>query len=186
MKRLSVIMVEVLVIGLVAFGCLHAPASQTDTNWITLLDGSNLDHWNRVGNANWRLEDGVVQADKGSGHLVSKNSYTDFQIRAEFWVDPAANSGIFIRCTEPQKISSRNSYEVNIYEKTPRPGLRHRRYVDVAKVSPMPKAGGRWNTLEITAKGPQLTVVFNGARTVKFRTANMLAGRSLFNIPQAS
>jgi hypothetical protein len=50
----------------------------------------------------------------------------------------------------------------------------------------MPKAGGRWNTLEITARGPQLTVVFNGARTVKFRTANMLAGRSLFNIPQAS
>jgi Domain of Unknown Function (DUF1080) len=121
MKRLSVIMVEVLVIGLVAFGCLHAPASQTDTNWITLLDGSNLDHWNRVGNANWRLEDGVVQADKGSGHLVSKNSYSDFQIRAEFWVDPAANSGIFIRCTEPQKISSQNSYEVNIYDKRPDP-----------------------------------------------------------------
>jgi hypothetical protein len=43
MKRLSVIMVEVLVIGLVAFGCLHGPGSQTDTNWITLLDGSNLD-----------------------------------------------------------------------------------------------------------------------------------------------
>ena len=88
MKRLSVSMVGVLVIGVVAFGCLHRPASQTDTNWSTLLDGSNLDHWNRVGNANWRLEEGVVQADKGSGHLVSKNSYTDFQIRAEVWVDP--------------------------------------------------------------------------------------------------
>ena len=49
MKGLSVIIVRVLVIGLVAFGCLHRPASQTDTNWITLLDGSSLDHWNRVG-----------------------------------------------------------------------------------------------------------------------------------------
>ena len=29
----------------------------------------------------------------------------------------------------------------------------------------MPKAGGRWNTLEITAKGSQLTVTFNGIRT---------------------
>jgi hypothetical protein len=25
--------------------------------------------------------------------------------------------------------------------------------VDIAKVSPMPKAGGRWNTYEIYAKG---------------------------------
>jgi hypothetical protein len=127
MKRLPIMMVRV-VIGLVAFGCLHRPASQTDTNWITLLDGSNLDHWNRIGNANRWLEDGVVQADKGSGHLVSKNSYTDFQIRAEVWVDPAANSGIFIRCTDPQEISSKNSYEVNIYDQPPRPGLRYRRH----------------------------------------------------------
>ena len=49
-----------------------------------------------------RLIDGVVQVDKGTGHLVSKNSYTDFQIRAEFWVDSDANSGIFIRCADPQ------------------------------------------------------------------------------------
>jgi putative component of toxin-antitoxin plasmid stabilization module len=32
------------------------------------------------------VEDKLLQADKGSGHLVSKNSYGDFQIRAEFWV----------------------------------------------------------------------------------------------------
>jgi hypothetical protein len=72
----------------------------------------------------------VVQADKGSGFLVSKKSYTDFQIRAEFWADPAANSGIFIRCTDPQKISSKNSYEINIYDKRPDPDYgtgRHRR-----------------------------------------------------------
>lgn len=176
MKRLSIMMVRVLVIGLVAFGCLHRPASQTDTNWITLLDGSSLDHWNRVGNANWRLEDGVVQADKGSGHLVSKNSYTDFQIRAEVWVDPAANSGIFIRCTDPQKISSKNSYEVNIYDQRPDPDYGTGAIVDVAKVSPMPKAGGRWNTVEITAKGPQLTVVFNGTRTVNVQDSKYARG----------
>ena len=38
--------------------------------------------------------------------------------------------------------------------------------VDVAKVFPMPKAGGKWNTNEITAKGAQVTVVFNGVKTV--------------------
>jgi hypothetical protein len=29
----------------------------------------------------------------------------------------------------------------------------------------MLKAGGKWSTYEITAKGPQLTVVLNGTRT---------------------
>jgi hypothetical protein len=38
--------------------------------------------------------------------------------------------------------------------------------VNVAKVTPMPKAGGKWNTFEITAKGSQLIVVLNGIKTV--------------------
>src|SRR5262249_23701918 len=54
-------------------------------------------NWNQIGDANWKLDDGVVIADKGNGFLISKNSYTDFQLRAEFWVDDDANSGIFIR-----------------------------------------------------------------------------------------
>jgi hypothetical protein len=176
MKRLSLIIIGLLTLGLTAFGCVHRPAGQADAGWVTLLDGSNFDHWNRIGNANWRLEDGTVQADKGSGHLVSKTSYTDFQIRAEVWVDPAANSGIFIRCTDPQKISSQNSYEVNIYDKRPDPDFGTGAIVDVAKVSPMPKAGGRWNTVEITAKGPQLTVIFNGVRTVNVQDSKYARG----------
>jgi hypothetical protein len=36
----------------------------------------------------------------------------------------------------------------------------------VAKVSPMPKAGGKWNTMRITARGDRFTVIFNGQKTV--------------------
>jgi Domain of Unknown Function (DUF1080) len=138
--------------------------------WITLLDGSSpktLDNWNRIGEANWRVEDGAVVADKGKGgHLVSKNSYKDFQIRAEFWADHTTNSGIFIRITDPKTISSKSAYEVNIYDQRPEPDYGTGAIVNVGKVSPMPKAGGKWNTYEITAKGPQLTVVLNGIKTV--------------------
>jgi hypothetical protein len=111
-----------------------------------------------------------VQADKkvgeGSAFLVSKNSYTDCQLRVEFWVDTAANSGIFIRCTDPQKITATTAYEVNIFDTRPDPSYGTGAIVNVAKVDPMPKAGGQWNTFEITAKGPQLTVVLNGIKTV--------------------
>ena len=35
--------------------------------WTTLFDGKNLDAFNKVGDANWSIVDGVVQADKGMG-----------------------------------------------------------------------------------------------------------------------
>ena len=33
----------------------------------------------------------------------------------------------------------------------------------------MPKAAGKWNTIEITAKGRHLVVVLNGQKTVDIR-----------------
>ena len=134
--------------------------------WVTLLDGTSLDNWNRTGDANWRIEGGAAVADKGNGYLVSKESYTDFEIRAEVWVDDDANSGIFIRNTDPKKPSSKTGYEVNIFDKRPGQDYATASIVDVAKPSVPQKAGGKWNTMEILAKGPSMTVVFNGVKTV--------------------
>jgi hypothetical protein len=144
----------------------HPASGQAAGEWVTLFDGKNLDHWHPIGDANWRLEDGVVVADRGSGFLVSKEAYTDFQLRVEFWVDEDANSGIFIRCTNPDKVGGDSAYEVNIYDKRPDPSYGTGAIVNVAKVEPMPKAGGKWNVYEITAKGPQFTVILNGHKTV--------------------
>jgi len=169
MKSLSVITIGALIVGLTVLGCSQQMSDQGDAEWITLLDNSNpktLDNWNRIGDANWRAEDGVIVADKGKGgHLVSKNSYKDFQIRAEFWADHTTNSGIFIRIADPNNIA-RNSYEVNINDQRSDQEYGTGTIVNVAKVSPMPKAGGKWNTYEITAKSPHLTVVLNGIKTV--------------------
>jgi hypothetical protein len=163
MKRLSAITIGLLVIACSMFGC--ATPGQGD-GWITLFDGKDLNNWTAIGNANWRLQDGNVQAELGNGYLVSKNSYKDFQIRAEFWVDTAANSGIFIRCSDPKKIGADNSYEVNIFDTRPDPSYGTGGIVNVAKVTTVLKAGGQWNTYEITAKGSEFTVTLNGVRTV--------------------
>ncbi len=165
MNRLSVITVGLLVIGLTVPGCASMPFGQSDAGWTTLIDGATgLDNWNRVGDANWRAEGGAIVADKGKGgFLVSKNSYKDFQIRAEFWA-------------EPDKITATNAYEVNIYDQRPDPSYGTGGIVNVAKVSPMPKAGGKWNTYEITAKGAQLTVVLNGVKTVDVQNSQFAQG----------
>jgi len=178
MKRLSVITIGLLVIGFGVFGCAYMPFGQSDAGWTTLIDGTaGLDNWNRIGDANWRAEDGAVVADRGKGgYLVSKNAYKDFQIRAEFWADHTTNSGIFIRCADPKKVGADNCYEVNVYDQRPDPSYGTGAIVNVAKVSPMPKAGGKWNAYEITATGSQLIVVLNGVQTVNIQNSQLAQG----------
>src|SRR5215831_19709339 len=99
MKRALVI--ALLFIGLTALQLSYeavGQANQTAAGWTTLFDGKNLSSFNTIGDANWQLMEGVVQANKGTGFLVTKASYGDFQLKAEFWVDDDANSGVFIRC----------------------------------------------------------------------------------------
>ncbi len=164
MKRWSALAIALLLCGFAAFSYSHR-ASAAD-GWVTLFDGKNLDNFNQVGDANWRIEDGVVVADKGNGFLVTKNTYADYQVRVEFWVETEANSGVFIRCSDPDKITGANAYEVNIWDVRPDPSYGTGAIVNVAKVDPMPKAGGKWNVYEITAKGSAFTVVLNGQKTV--------------------
>jgi hypothetical protein len=142
-----------------------------------LFDGKSLDaHWNKIGEADWKVEDGALVATKGAGYLVSKEPYGDFQLTAEFWAADDTNSGIFIRCSDPQKIGGDTCYEVNIYDKRPEPAYGTGAIVNVAKVEPMPKAGGKWNTYEITAQGPHLVVVLNGVKTVDVQDSKHAKG----------
>lgn len=179
LRRLSVVTIVSFAVGFALPGCSYLPFGQ-DAGWTTLFDGSNLDNWNRIGTANWRLADGVVQADKsekGGGFLVSKNSYKDFQLRVEFWVSDDANSGIYMRCADAGKLTDKSCYEANIFDQRPDPTYGTGAIVHIAAISPpMPKAGGRWNTYDITAKGPQLTVTLNGARTVSVQDSKFASG----------
>jgi hypothetical protein len=162
MKRSAIVMLAI-VAGFGIQGCAQLPSDLAQLGgWTTLINGEEgLDNWHRVGDANWRAEDGAIVAYRGKGgFLVSKSSYKDFQLRAEFWADPTTNSGIFIRLSNPKRIGSDNSGAI----------------VHLAKLLPAEKAGGKWNTVEITAKGAQLTVMLNGVQTASVQHAKFAQG----------
>lgn len=173
MKHLFALSTALLLAGV-------AVVSAQEPRWTTLVDGKSMGNFERVAAANWRVEGGAIVADKLEGkdpaYLVTKTSYKDFQIYAEFWADEEANSGIFIRCSDPKKIDAKLCYEVNIYDKRPDPTYGTGAIVDVAKVIPMPKAAGKWNTFDITAQGSHLVVVFNGQKTVDVQDSRLAAG----------
>ena len=158
-------------------GCASAPSGP---GWVTLIDGERgLENWQRLGDANWRAEGGAVVADRGKGgYLVSRGSYRDFLLYAEFWAATDTNSGIFIRASDPAKIGADNAYEVNIWDIRPDPKYGTGGIVDFAAVPvpPVYLAGGRWNTYEIEARGPVVTVRFNGQTTVTMNNGKFPAG----------
>ena len=159
---------------------LSGCASMGSAGWTTLVDGSRgLDNFNRVGEANWSSGDGAIQASAGGkdpAYLVTKTAYKDFMLRVEFWSSDDANSGIFMRCLNPAVITDETCYEANIFDTRPDPTFGTGAIVKVAKVDPMPKAGGKWNTYEITARGSRLTLVLNGAQTVDIEDRKFASG----------
>jgi Domain of Unknown Function (DUF1080) len=179
MRRITAI-AAAITIAFTALQVSNPASGQSEGGWITLLDNMKMGDWDRAGEANWSFKDGILAADKLAGkdpaYLVSKNSYKDFQIRAEFWTDEEANSGIFLRCDTNKVIDSKVCYEVNIYDKRPDPTYGTGAIVDVAKVNPMPKAAGKWNTYEITAQGPHLVVVLNGEKTADAQDSKHVEG----------
>jgi len=144
--------------------------------WQVLFDGSSLAGWNRVGDANWELQNGAVTADSGTGFLLTAASYADFDLDLEFWVTPDANSGVFIRCANPSEIGAATCYEVNIFDQRPDPTYRTGGIVEVAAPEVMLETGDKWNRYEISAHGRHLVVKLNGQTTVDTNDDRLAAG----------
>lgn len=156
-------------------------AAQTGPGWVSLFDGKTIgSEWDRVGETNWRVEDGAIVADKRTSqtaaHLVTKTKYKDFQVYVEFWASDDANSGIFLRCQDPTAITDRTCYEANIFDQRPDQTYATGGIVHFAKVLKPTKAGGKWNTYEINAKGSKVSVTLNGTKTAELDHSQFAQG----------
>ena len=103
MTRVLATLAALALAGAAAVQLASNATGQTGPGWTQVFDGKSLNGFDQVGEANWRVDDGAIVADQGKGgHLVSKQSYKNFLIYAEFWSDEKANSGIFVRCKDPK------------------------------------------------------------------------------------
>ena len=76
MRVLKVLAVA-MVVGTTAMPAQERPAGAAG---VPLFDGTTLSGWNRVGDANWSVADGAIQATTGAGYVVTPRSYGDFQL----------------------------------------------------------------------------------------------------------
>jgi hypothetical protein len=142
---------------------------------VTLFNGQDLAGWTPRGEATWEVVDGTITPLEGSGigFLVTNESYDDFRLTAEFWVDDTANGGVFVRVPEAGEISQSNSFEINIYDA-------HANWptgsINELQRNDAPNTVGQWNTFEITAEGNHLTVALNGENVVDVQAQRLPSG----------
>ena len=174
----------IILFSLGVYGCAPDSSEQMaipePTDWITLIDGTEgLDNFNRVGDANWTEEFSSIRATEGNGAswLVTKDSYSDFVIRVEFWASDDSNSGIYMRCQNPEVITDRDCYEANIYDQRPDPSYGTGGIVHRAAVSePAPTVGDKWNVYRITAYGDRLIAELNNEITADVSDSELSEG----------
>jgi Domain of Unknown Function (DUF1080). len=164
-----------LVLGILALAANYGvpKAASQDAGWVTLFDGKSLDGWDQVGESNWHVEDGAVVADKmagkEAGYLVSKNSYKNLRCAGRILAERQCQQRHLFPLPRSEENHRPDCYEANIFDQRPDPSYGTGAITRYVEVDPMPKAAGKWNTYEVTAKGRDITVVLNGQTTAKLR-----------------
>jgi hypothetical protein len=165
-----------LVLGLAA----SAEESPPPAGAVVLFDGRTLDAWSAEGTTAhpdghpvWSVKDGLIHCDgKGFGFLrYKKAEFSDFRWHVEFRLQPKCNSGVGFRTRifDPEQSNptrpSYFSYEIQFIDdagQSPTKNSSGSLYRYLAPRANAMKPAGQWNTLEVTAVGPHLTVVLNG------------------------
>ncbi len=143
-----------------------------------LFNGIDLSGWESQGDVAWQVEgQAIVASGSGDGFLASRAAFGDFYLRVEFWVDATTNSGVFVRCRERTRIHPETCYELNIWDQHPKQEARTGAIVFV-HMPPLAQVEtvGRWNVLEVTARGAFLEVKINGTVTAVLEDANPTPG----------
>jgi hypothetical protein len=157
-----------------AFGQAVSNQEKAD-GFVPLFNGKDLSGWKQYGGkpGNWGVEDGLlVCRGSGGGWLGTERDYANFELRLEYRLRPAGNSGVYLRAPEEGHIS-RVGMEIQLLDDN------HPKYARldfyqytgsiyhvVAPTRRASKPAGQWNELAVRADGRRLVVVVNGRKVV--------------------
>ena len=162
--------------------CIASTANDaaSGSGWRALFDGKNLDQFDQIGTARWRVEDGVIFGGQDgdprrSGLLQTKEQFKDLEIRLEFMIDEHGkyNSGVYLR-NEPGK-AGRTGYQINIGRGEAEEycaGLFTDRWLDKGDEHDTIRKKLDWNDLHILARGGHIEVTLNGQKVVDYTDPN--------------
>lgn len=152
--------------------------------WTLLFDGKSLDHWRGYKMdsvpANWVVEDQcLVTLGKGGdafGDIITREKFDNFDLKIEWKLSPAGNSGIFYHVVEgdeyPTVYATGPEYQLiddlGYPEKLEDWQTTGANYGLNPPQNPKLKPAGEWNSSEIVVNGAHVIHYLNGEKVVEF------------------
>jgi hypothetical protein len=182
-----------LLIPFVLLGC-QAPAGQPEPQanhfqlsraeiaegWKMILDGKTTTGWRgfKMDHAptGWSVKNGDLVYTPGSegGDIMTVDEYGDFELRLEWKIEPAGNSGIMYRVSEKYDAPWQTGPEMQVLDDAGHPdghspftsaGSAYAVYAPSKKVV---KAANQFNEVRIICKGNHVEHWLNGVKIVEY------------------
>ncbi len=145
--------------------------------WQLLFNGKDMSQWRNFKkpdlNSKWIVENGTMKlTGKGGGDILTKKSYENFDLKLEWNISNAGNSGIFIMADETGEKIYSHAPEVQILDNE----RHHDNKIDshlsgsiydmIASPKDSHKPAGQWNQVRILLNNKALKVWQNNVKTV--------------------
>jgi hypothetical protein len=120
----------------------------------------------------WSIVGGAMTNEAKANNLVSKQTFKDFKIRAEYRIEPGSNSGIYLR----------GRYELQVLDDFGKAPESHGHMAIYAWAAPRvnaSKPASEWQVMEAVLVGNKVTVTLNGQTVHDNATIEAITGGAL-------
>jgi hypothetical protein len=153
-------------------------ADETREGFRLLFDGKSLDQWRTYRGTDagtWEALEGTIHHGPGDGaDLITKEEFTDFELRMDWKLAPGGNSGVFYRGTEEYEAIYWTAPEMQVLDDAAHPDGRNRltsagsAYGLYAAPAGVVHAAGEWNSIRIIVRGKHVEHWMNGVKVVEY------------------
>jgi hypothetical protein len=182
-------MQQLIAIGVLTFSLQPAAAtpeantltaSEKAAGWQLLFDGRSLDGWRgyrreALPDAGWEARDGTLRtvAKVKGADIITRQSFTDFELSWEWRVAPRGNNGVKYLVTEDRPQSPGHEYQM--IDDGGYPGRLKAEQLTGAFYDVLPAADGKplrpageWNTSRIVVLGQRIEHWLNGTKVLAY------------------
>jgi hypothetical protein len=122
----------------------------------------------------WHVVDGVLTKSVGAGDIMTKEQFADFELRFDWKLGPAGNSGVFYRGTNEYEYIYWTGPEYQLLDDAGAPDGKNRltsagsAYGLYAAPAGIVKPAGEWNSSRIVVKGKHVEHWMNGLKLLEY------------------